>query len=99
SMGLSAENVPSKFEVSREAQADYAVRSHHRAYNAQLGGRLKDAIIPIQLNAVEYTNAGQNEQTSIFERAHVIRHDTTTEARPKSRTVFKADGTVSARTS
>ncbi|HDK7398882.1 TPA: thiolase family protein [Staphylococcus aureus] len=98
-MGLTAENVASQFDVSREDQDAYAVRSHQRAYDAQLDGRFKDEIIPIQVNSVEYTNAGPKVHTNIFDQDEFIRPDTTIEALAKLRTVFKADGTVTARTS
>ncbi|EOD3922460.1 TPA: thiolase family protein [Staphylococcus aureus] len=98
-MGLTAENVASQFDVSREDQDAYAVRSHQRAYDAQLDGRFKDEIIPIQVNSVEYTNAGPKVHTNIFDQDEFIRPDTTREALAKLRTVFKADGTVTAGTS
>lgn len=98
-MGLTAENVASQFDVSREDQDAYAVRSHQRAYDAQRDGRFKDEIIPIRVNSVEYTNAGPKVHTNIFEQDEFIRPDTTMEALAKLRTVFKADGTVTAGTS
>lgn len=98
-MGLTAENVASQFDVSREDQDAYAVRSHQRVYDAQRDGRFKDEIIPIQVNSVEYTNAGPKVHTNIFDQDEFIRPDTTMEALAKLRTVFKADGTVTAGTS
>ncbi|HCY9207703.1 TPA: thiolase family protein [Staphylococcus aureus] len=98
-MGLTAENIASQFDVSREDQDAYAVRSHQRAYDAQRDGRFKDEIIPIQVNSVEYTNAGPKIHTNIFDQDEFIRPDTTMEALAKLRTVFKADGTVTAGTS
>ncbi|HCC4398996.1 TPA: thiolase family protein [Staphylococcus aureus] len=98
-MVLTAENIASQFDVSREDQDAYAVRSHQRAYDAQRDGRFKDEIIPIQVNSVEYTNAGPKVHTNIFDQDEFIRPDTTMEALAKLRTVFKADGTVTAGTS
>lgn len=98
-MGLTAENVASQFDVSREDQDAYAVRSHQRAYDAQRDGRFKNEIIPIQVNSVEYTNVGPKVHTNIFDQDEFIRPDTTMEALAKLRTVFKADGTVTAGTS
>lgn len=98
-MGLTAENVASQFDVSREDQDAYTVRSHQRAYDAQRDGRFKDEIIPIRVNSVEYTNAGPKVHTNIFDQDEFIRPDTTMEALAKLRTVFKADGTVTAGTS
>ncbi|MBU5864654.1 acetyl-CoA C-acyltransferase, partial [Vibrio cholerae O1] len=76
-MGLTAENVASQFDVSREDQDAYAVRSHQRAYDAQRDGRFKDEIIPIQVNSVEYTNVGPKVHTNIFDQDEFIRPDTT----------------------
>lgn len=98
-MGLTAENVASQFDVSREDQDAYAVRSHQRAYDAQRDGRFNDEIIPIQVNSVEYTNAGPKVHTNIFDQDEFMRPDTTMDALAKLRTVFKADGTVTAGTS
>lgn len=98
-MGLTAENVASQFDVSREDQDAYAVRSHQRAYDAQRDGRFNDEIIPIQVNSVEYTNAGPKVHTNIFDQDEFIRPDTTMDALAKLRTVFKAVGTVTAGTS
>lgn len=98
-MGLTAENVASQFDVSLEDQDAYAVRSHQRAYDAQRDGRFNDEIIPIQVNSVEYTNAGPKVHTNIFDQDEFIRPDTTMDALAKLRTVFKADGTVTAGTS
>lgn len=98
-MDLTAENVASQFDVSLEDQDAYAVRSHQRAYDAQRDGRFNDEIIPIQVNSVEYTNAGPKVHTNIFDQDEFIRPDTTMDALAKLRTVFKADGTVTAGTS
>jgi len=46
-MGDTAENVASKFKISRQAQEQFAVTSHAKASAAQLEGRLKDEIIPV----------------------------------------------------
>ena len=70
---LTAENVASQFDVSREDQDAYAVRSHQRAYDAQRDGRFKDEIIPIQVNSVGYTNVGPKVHTNIFDQDEFIR--------------------------
>ena len=61
-------------------------------HNVMVGST--DEIIPIQVNSVEYTNAGPKVHTNIFDQDEFIRPDTTMEALAKLRTVFKADGTV-----
>jgi acetyl-CoA acyltransferase len=47
-MGMTAEKVADEYDVSREAQDRYAVRSHHRAAEATEEGRFDDEIVPIE---------------------------------------------------
>ncbi|CDR61674.1 thiolase family protein [Staphylococcus schweitzeri] len=98
-MGLTAENVASQYNVSREEQDTYAVQSHQRAYEAQREGRFEDEIIPINVEYVEYTEDGIDFKEGIFNQDELIRPNTTKEALAKLPTVFKADGTVTAGTS
>lgn len=98
-MGLTAENVASQYNVSREEQDTYAVQSHQRAYEAQREGRFEDEIIPINVEYVEYTGDGIDFKEGIFNQDELIRPNTTKEALAKLPTVFKADGTVTAGTS
>jgi acetyl-CoA acyltransferase len=85
SMGLTAENVARKFEVSREDQDAFAFESHQRAVRAITEGRFKDEIIPITRG-----------DGSIFEIDEGPRADTSLEALAKLRAVFHAKGTVTA---
>ncbi|WP_460914257.1 thiolase family protein, partial [Staphylococcus aureus] len=96
---LTAENVASQFDVSREDRDAYAVRRHQSAYDEQRDGKFKDEIIPIQVNSVKYTNTGPQIHTDIFDEDKFMSPDTTMEALARLRTVFKADGTVTAGTS
>ncbi|MFK5954627.1 MAG: acetyl-CoA C-acyltransferase, partial [Desulfobacterium sp.] len=48
-MGITAENVASKYEVSRAEQDAFATRSHQRAADAIASGRFKDEIIPVDV--------------------------------------------------
>src|SRR6266508_4792070 len=50
-MGITAENVAKKCEISREAQDAFAVESHKRAANAIAKGYFKDQILPIELKS------------------------------------------------
>ncbi len=50
-MGLTAENLAEKYDIPREAQDAYALRSQERAFAAIEGGRFRDEIVPVQLPA------------------------------------------------
>src|SRR5690554_2413353 len=51
-MGLTAEAVSKKYNVTREDQDEFAVRSHKRAHAAQTSGRFDDEIVPINVKEV-----------------------------------------------
>lgn len=98
-MGLTAENVALKYNVSREAQDAYAVESHQRAAKAQDAGKFEDEIVSIPVKTVTYTEAGPNVETTPFNQDEFIRPDTNLDTLATLPTVFKADGTVTAATS
>ena len=50
-MGETAERVAQKYEVSREDQDSFALRSHQRAVAAQRSGRLAEEIVPVSVSA------------------------------------------------
>ena len=81
-MGMTAEEVAERHDVSREAQDDYAFRSQQRASEATKSGRFDDEIIPID----------NGEQ--VVEEDEGIRHDVSREKMGELPTVFKAQGTV-----
>ena len=81
-MGMTAEAVAEKFDVSREEQDEYALRSQQRAAEATDSGRFDDEILPIE------TDEG------LVEEDEGIRRGTTMEALQQLPTVFKGDGTV-----
>ena len=81
-MGTTAEEVAERFDVSREDQDEYALRSHERAANATDAGRFDDEIVPI-----DTPNGTVTEDEG-------IRRDTSMEALSCLPTVFKDDGTV-----
>ncbi|MGB1700075.1 MAG: acetyl-CoA C-acyltransferase, partial [Nannocystaceae bacterium] len=85
SMGLTAENVARKFEISREDQDAFALESHQRAISAIQAGRFSDEIVPI--------TRGDGSSFSVDEGP---RQDTNLEALAKLRAVFHAKGTVTA---
>ncbi|MCO4339040.1 thiolase family protein [Staphylococcus agnetis] len=98
-MGLTAENVALKYNVSCEAQDAYAVESHQRAAKAQEAGKFEDEIVSIPVKTVTYTEAGPKVETTPFNQDEFIRPDTNLDTLATLPTVFKADGTVTAATS
>lgn len=98
-MGLTAEMVAEEFDVSREDQDAYAVQSHQRAKSALDAGRFEDEIIPVNVNKVSYNAEGPVVSKTEFKIDEHIRPDTNMEGLSKLRTVFKANGTVTAGTS
>jgi acetyl-CoA acyltransferase len=93
SMGLTAENVARKYNVSREDADAFAFRSHQRALAAQQAGRFADdGIVPLEVEIVE-TNGVQR---FTFDKDEGPRADTTPEALAKLKPVFHAKGVVTA---
>jgi acetyl-CoA acyltransferase len=91
-MGITAENVAKKFEITREQQDEIAFASHQRALKAQAEGWFKDEIVPIEVE--HWTDDGKTTRT--FDTDEGPRADTTLEALAKLRSVFDAKGTVTA---
>ncbi len=97
SMGLTAEQVAKDYNISREDQDAFALRSHRRSLNAIKEGYFKSGILPIEVKEV-YVN-GQNkraERTSIVDTDEGPRPDTSAEALAKLRPVFAQGGSVTA---
>jgi acetyl-CoA acyltransferase len=96
-MGLTAERVAQEYNVSREDQDVFALRSHQRAAAALENGLFKDQIVPIEVEVVE---PGDNGKPKVRTFTHTIdegvRADSTLEALSKLRPVFKQGGTVTA---
>jgi len=100
SMGLTAENVAEKYDISREDQDKFALRSHHLANEAVHSGRFDEELVPLDVEVVEPGGNGDpNTRSFTFERDEGPRADTTLEALAKLRPVFKDGGTVTAGTS
>lgn len=107
-MGLTAENVARKYEISREQAEEFAVRSHQRAAAAIDAGKFKDEIVPFTVKTRELVSeakAGRGakarirEAESVFDTDEGVRRDTSLEGLAKLRPVFHAKGTVTAGTS
>ncbi|MDO0822771.1 thiolase family protein [Desulfosporosinus nitroreducens] len=90
SMGITAENVAKKYEITREQQDAFAASSHQKAWAAQSSGRFDDEIVPVPLPM--YGKTGEKW----FTKDEGIRAETTAESLAKLRTAFKAGGTVTA---
>ncbi|NBB81893.1 MAG: acetyl-CoA C-acyltransferase [Alphaproteobacteria bacterium] len=87
SMGETAENLARKYQITREAQQDFAIRSHQRAAAAWQAGHFADEVVAID------TPAGT------VERDGTIRPDTDQDALGGLKPAFDAEGTVTAGTS
>jgi acetyl-CoA acyltransferase len=98
SMGLTAENVSRKYNISREEADAFSYRSHQRALAAQAAGYLDDdGIVPLEVELNEVGDDGQPVRKSLtFSKDEGPRADTTLEALAKLRPVFHARGTVTA---
>ncbi len=90
SMGITAENVALKYEITREQQDAFAASSHQKAWAAQSSGRFDDEIVPVRLPM--FGKPGEKW----FTKDEGIRAETTAESLSKLRTAFKAGGTVTA---
>src|SRR5690606_25777240 len=93
-MGLTAENVAARWNVSREDQDRFGVRSHERALRAIAEGRFRDEIVPVHTRVFE--DGAWRELT--FDTDGGPRQ-TTLEQMAKLPPVFKVGGTVTAGTS
>jgi len=91
-MGITAENVAKKFELSREDQDKFAYDSHRKAAAAQKAGRFADEIVPVK--AISFKDGARVE--TAFDQDELIRAETTMEALAKLRPVFAQVGTVTA---
>ncbi|ACL23294.1 thiolase family protein [Chloroflexus aggregans] len=97
SMGLTAERVARRFEISRADQDAFALRSHQRALAAQAAGLFDSSIVPVEVEMVEPGPDGRPQRrVQIFTRDEGPRADTSAEALAKLKPVFAADGTVTA---
>lgn len=87
-MGITAEKLADKWELSREQQDAFAVESQRRAAAARDAGHFKSQIVPVTLK----TRKGE----TIFDTDENIRGETTLESLAKMKPAFKKDGVVTA---
>ncbi len=95
-MGLTAERVADEYEVTRQAQDEFAVRSHQKAIAAYERGAFKDQIVPLAIEEVVAGPNGPERSTVMFDRDEHIRPDTTLEGLARLKPVFKQGGSVTA---
>ena len=87
-MGITAENLATKWNITREEQDTFAVESHRRATAAIAEGRFKSQITPITMQ----TRKGD----VVFDTDEHVKATTTMESLSKMKPAFKKDGSVTA---
>jgi acetyl-CoA C-acetyltransferase len=87
-MGITAENVAQKYQITREVQDQFAVASQNKASAASRSGRFKDEIAPVTIK-------GRKGDT-VVDTDEYIRHESDIAAMQKLKPAFSKDGTVTA---
>ncbi|MGI4842900.1 MAG: acetyl-CoA C-acetyltransferase [Janthinobacterium lividum] len=87
-MGVTAENVARKYEVSRAEQDEFALQSQLKAEAAQKAGKFKDEIIPVEIPS--------KKGPTIFDTDEYPKHGSTLEALSGLRPAFNKEGSVTA---
>lgn len=97
SMGLATENVARKYEVTREQQDEFALRSHQRAVAALDADKFKDETVPLTVAMEELDARGKKQRREIvFDKDEGPRRDSTPEALAKLKPAFQMKGTITA---
>lgn len=87
-MGITAENIAEKFNISREEQDDFAFKSQQKAIAAVDGDKFKAEIVPVEIVT--------RRETIVFDKDEFPNRTSTPEKLAKLRPAFKKDGTVTA---
>lgn len=87
-MGITAENIASKFDISRESQDEFAISSQSKAIKADDEGIFEDEITPIKIK--------QRKTEFIFKKDEYINRKTSLEKLSSLRAAFKKEGSVTA---
>ena len=99
-MGLTAENVAGKYNISREQADAFAAASHEKALAAVGSGRFEDEIVPLEVEQVSFSanggGSGRKSETLTFKVDEGPRAGSTPEVLAKLRPVFHAKGQVTA---
>jgi acetyl-CoA C-acetyltransferase len=87
-MGVTAENVAKKYNISRAEQDEFALASQNKAEAAQKAGKFKDEILPLEITG--------KKGSIIFDSDEYIKTGSTLEALSSLRPAFNKEGTVTA---
>lgn len=87
-MGVTAENLAKKYEISRSEQDDFAFKSNQKASKAKAQGIFKNEIVPIKVKI--------GKEEVLFDNDEFIKADTSLEKLGKLRPAFDKDGSVTA---
>jgi acetyl-CoA acyltransferase len=96
-MGLATENVARKYEVTREEQDEFALRSHTRAAAALDAEKFKDETVPLHVVLEDLDEKGKKQRREVvFDRDEGVRRDTSAEGLAKLKPAFHVKGTITA---
>ncbi|HET7119063.1 MAG TPA: acetyl-CoA C-acyltransferase [Hanamia sp.] len=96
-MGLTAEAVAKEYNVTREDQDEFSLRSHQKALNAIKEGYFKSGILPMPVEQIYVDeNNKRQKRTFVVDTDEGVRADTSMEALSKLKPVFALGGTVTA---
>jgi len=97
SMGLATENVARKYEVTREEQDEFALRSHTRAAAALDADKFKDETVALHVVLEELDEKGKKQRREVvFDKDEGVRRDTSAEGLAKLKPAFHVKGTITA---
>ncbi len=96
SMGLTAEKLATQFQISREEQDEFALKSHQRAVAALDAGRFQQEIVPFSVREVFVEGGRRTTREFVFDNDEGPRRDTSLEALAKLKPAFKTEGSVTA---
>ncbi len=96
-MGLTAENLAKKYEITREQADEFSLGSHQKAASAIKEGRFKDEIGPMTVHVDEIDENGRVRRKEIvFDTDEGVRYDANAEGFAKLKPAFHVKGTVTA---
>jgi acetyl-CoA acyltransferase len=96
-MGLTAENLARKYNISREEADEFSLKSHQKAASAIQAGKFKEEIVPINVRVDEVDEKGRVlRKEVVFDTDEGVRYDTSMESLSKLKPVFHANGVVTA---
>jgi len=96
-MGLATENVARKYEVTREEQDEFALRSHQRAAAALDANKFKEETVALSVVLEEMDEKGKKQRREVvFDRDEGVRRDTSAEGLAKLKPAFHVKGTITA---